>query len=443
MAKILLIDFAEEEANGLLHKKIDVERKETNWKSGKSDSLVPPPDCRIIFYQTHKLPLVPSLHMADTEHFDLFIHNGGAAVCFVGEAREYHLTNIFGPVPGLKIAESTDPAKITVSTDTAFQPLFSSYGKDIQYAAEMFTDNGAEAQPFDSKEGHPRLNGQFHTLAMDSSHHPVAGLVKKGKGFLALLPWFGGKNLEVTEFLLREVLPKYSPQLFDEEGYQWMESYEYYFPKLKDIFQQIEQETERYRRNIRLLKDKIEDIKKMEQEPFNRLLKSQAEELKTAVQNAFSYLEWPNVVDVDSYWKRVIRIKEEDLWLLDESQAASLEINLRKNPMLLVVLKGGAGPTPDSDFDILQKYKGRRMQEFDNTKMKSILIGNYFCKEDARSRPNPFSDKQIEEAVSDKNGLLTTYELFKVIKAEKEHKISKQEIRNQMNSKVGLITFDY
>jgi len=443
MAKILLLDFAEEEAKGLLDKKIDAERKETNWKSGKTENLVPPPDCKIIFYQAHKLPLVPSLHMGDTEHFDLFVHNGGAAICFVGEAREYHLTNIFGPVPGLKIEESADPAKITAAGDTAFHPVFADFGKDIRYAPEMFPVRTAEAQTTDMKPGDPRLNGQVQALAVSSALHPVAGLVKKGKGFIALLPWFGEKNIAVTEFLLRDILPKYSPQLFDDEDYQWMESYEYYFPKLTDIFHQIEEETERYRLNIRLLKDQIDEIKRMEQEPFNRLLKSQAEELKTAVKNAFQYLEWQNVVDVDSYWKHVIRIKEEDLWLLDENDASSLETNIRKNPVQLIILRGGLGPAPDSDCDILQKYKGRRMQEFDNTKMKSILIGNYFSKEDARARPNPFSDQQIQEAITDKNALLTTYDLFKAIKAEKEHKITKEEIRNQMKNRVGLITFEY
>jgi hypothetical protein len=38
---------------------------------------------------------------------------------------------------------------------------------------------------------------------------------------------------------------------------------------------------------------------------------------------------------------------------------------------------------------------------------------------------------------------LTTYELFKAIKAEKEKKTTKEAIREQLNAKVGLITFEY
>jgi hypothetical protein len=97
----------------------------------------------------------------------------------------------------------------------------------------------------------------------------------------------------------------------------------------------------------------------------------------------------------------------------------------------------------DEDCLNLQRYKGRRMQEFNNTKLKAILVGNYFSQIEAKLREVPFSENQINEAAKDGNGLLTTYELFKAIKAEKEKRITKEAIREQFNSKMGLITFDY
>lgn len=75
--------------------------------------------------------------------------------------------------------------------------------------------------------------------------------------------------------------------------------------------------------------------------------------------------------------------------------------------------------------------------------MKAMLIGNYFCENEANLRKNPFSSRQIKDAERDGNGLLTTYELFKAIKAEKDHKIKKEEIREQIKNKLGLIKFDY
>ena len=82
------------------------------------------------------------------------------------------------------------------------------------------------------------------------------------------------------------------------------------------------------------------------------------------------------------------------------------------------------------------------MQEFDNTRMKAVLIGNYFAAAEAKGRPNPFSAAQIEEAQKDGNGLLTTWELFRAVKAEKEGQITKDAVREQIKDKTGLITFD-
>lgn len=83
------------------------------------------------------------------------------------------------------------------------------------------------------------------------------------------------------------------------------------------------------------------------------------------------------------------------------------------------------------------------MQEFNNTKMKALLIGNYFVQVEAKFREVPFTETQISEAAKDGNGLLTSYELFKAIKAEKENRITKASIREQIVNKVGLITFDF
>ncbi|TFG55878.1 MAG: hypothetical protein E4H35_05425 [Candidatus Aminicenantes bacterium] len=74
--------------------------------------------------------------------------------------------------------------------------------------------------------------------------------------------------------------------------------------------------------------------------------------------------------------------------------------------------------------------------------MKTVLVGNYFSAIEAKLRDNPFSASQIEESQKDGNGLLTTYELFRAIKAEKEKRISKDAIREQIKIKTGLVKFE-
>ena len=142
-------------------------------------------------------------------------------------------------------------------------------------------------------------------------------------------------------------------------------------------------------------------------------------------------------MDVDEYWKKTIRSKEEDAWLIEPGDMP-VEAGLRKGELVIVLVRGGKNWATDDECGLLQKYKGRRMQEFDNTRMKAVLVGNYFSAIEAKDRPNPFSATQIEEAQKDGNGLLTTYELFRAVKAEKENRISKDAIREQIKLKTGL-----
>ena len=115
---------------------------------------------------------------------------------------------------------------------------------------------------------------------------------------------------------------------------------------------------------------------------------------------------------------------------------------MRKGELVLVVIRANKNWAKDDECALLQKFKGRRMQEFDNTRMKAVLIGNYFSATEANARGNPFSAAQAEEAQKDGNGLLATYELFRAVKAEKEGRVSKDALRQQIKAKAGLVAFD-
>jgi hypothetical protein len=237
-------------------------------------------------------------------------------------------------------------------------------------------------------------------------------------------------------------MPATAPQPPPEEGVSWLDSYDYIFPGLLEVYKEMEQENEKHRQTMVRLEGRIEEIKSSEQEQFNKLLTAEGKELQEAVVKALKYLNWLNVVDVNDYWKRVIRVKEEDIWLLDEDEK-SIEQLIRDAPVTMVMVKAGKAGAADEDCLNLQRYKGRRMQEFNNTRLKAVLVGNYFSQIEAKLREVPFSENQINEAAKDGNGLLPTYELFKAIKAEKEKRTTKEAIREQFNTKVGLITFEY
>ncbi|MGQ9673798.1 MAG: hypothetical protein ACUVV5_11840 [Candidatus Aminicenantales bacterium] len=445
MSRILLLDFDDADCRQLLDEHFDVELLQTNWKTGKIESLSPPSDCRVVFYQVNLAPFGSGLHVGDAENFSKIVDDGGAIVCFIGNCKEYHLANVIGEIPHLKFEENAVPDKITEIDEEPFRTIFREFKPFLSYAFELFPTQNSLGHSLNLKEWDPPYDGELKVLAESARNFPVSFLLRKGKGYYLLLPWFGEKNLEVTRYLLTTLLAEFSPGAgisSEPEETSWLDSADYVFPGVQEIHQEMDKEKERHRLAMLHLEEKIAEIRKTEQEPFLKLLAGEGPELRDSVIRAFKYLEWLNVIDADDYWKRVIRIKEEDLWLIDEDEK-SIEQLIRTSQILLVTIKSGEASAAAEDCLLVQRYKGRRMQEFDNTKMKALLIGNYYKDQDPKSRPIPFSQDQIDEAARDGNGLLTTYELFKAIKAEKEKKITKEAIREQIKNKVGLIIFDY
>ncbi len=441
MAKILLLDFEENDYRALAGKKFDVELVETNWKTGKVESLVPARECDIVIYQVNLTDYGTGLHAGDASSFEKIVNDGGAIVCFIGESQEYHLTNIIGAIPLLKFEENTQPDKIYETKDSPFDLMFGQFKSSISQAKEIFPTQNNLGKKIDLKTWDPPYDGELQVLAESFRNYPVAALLRKGKGMVVLLPWFSEKNVEVAEWLLSRGLPEIAPHLYAEVDTNWLDSYDYVFPSLLDVYKQMEEENERHRKNMRQLEEKIDEIRSSEQEPFNQLLTAEGTDLATAVAGVLKYLEFVHVISVEEYWKHVIHAKEEDIWLMDEDDQP-IEQLIRGSHLNLVAVRNGKAAATDDDCLLIQRFKCRRMQEFNNTRMKAILIGNYFSEIEAKLRETPFSETQIEEATKDGNGLLTTYELFKAIKAEKENKITKEAIRNQLINKVGLVTFD-
>jgi hypothetical protein len=124
-----------------------------------------------------------------------------------------------------------------------------------------------------------------------------------------------------------------------------------------------------------------------------------------------------------------------------ESDSPSVEAGLMRDRLLLVLVRSGPAGATDEECALLQRYKGRRMQEYNNTQMKALLIGNYFLTAEGKARTDPFSPPQVEDAEKDGNALLSTYDLFRAVKAEKEGRLTKEDLRRELREKNGLITF--
>jgi hypothetical protein len=455
MAKILLLDFEEKDFKFFKDRDFNVERKETNWKSSSIESLLIPEDCRLILYQVNNKSTISSAHARDSEKFKSVVNKGGAVVCFIGQCEKFHLTNFVGNIPKFEFQKNETPHLVTPIHEDPFAPIFDKFGKSITEAKKLFPNAMAAGAKVDLKSWDPRSDGEMQVLATSSDGYPISAVIRNGSGYYLFLPWFGEENLRVAEYILTEMYPKLEivepevPEMPEEaeappsdKATNWLDKEEYAFPGLQELYIEKEEARKKFEQAITKIDAKIEDIKEKKQAPFQRMLTAEGDELAKAVVTALEYVGWKKVVNVNEYWKNVVRDKEEDIWLLEED-TSPIEETIKTDYVLLVNLVASTEAAKNEDCAVLQKFKGRRMQEFNNTKIKSILIGNYFYDKEAKLRKNPFSEEQISDVEKDGNGVLTTYELFKAIKAIMEDKIKKEEIQKQMQAQTGQIQFNF
>jgi hypothetical protein len=438
MAKVLLLDFDDGDRSRLAAEQYDVELRSTGWRSGREAPLEIPAESEIVFYQLESLGGNgrSQLHAEVHEVLTRRVEAGARVVCFIGGGELYQLTNIVGSFPHLQFLDNARADSIQFNPRALFHVPFERFRPFIAKAYKLMPEAVADGVWEDSGP-----EGKLEILAKSADGFPVSLLAGKGKGYILLLPSFGPKNVEIVDCILKDKMPLTAGPNGTPSA-RWIEHEDYVFPELKELLAKRVEENKRHEQALAQLDRHLTETRAAGQEEFQKLLTAEGTELTKAVVHALGYLGWGKVVDVDFYWKKVIRNKEEDVWLI-ENEGPSVEVSLRKEDLVLVLVRAGRAAASDEECALLQKFKGRRMQEFDNTKMKAVLIGNYFSAGDARTRANPFSTAQIEEAKQDGNGLLTTYELFKAIKGEKEARLTKGAVRAQVRQKTGLITFEY
>jgi hypothetical protein len=439
MAKILLVDFSPADRDRLVAGKYDVDVRSTGWATGGDEPLDLAGGPEAVFYQIEGADASgrPGLHAEAQEQLLERVNEGARAVCFIGGGETYRLTNVVGPIEGIQIGDPARPDAVVFSPRALFHVPFERFRPYIANAFRLLPETFGEGVWEKESAG----NGTFELLAKTADGAPVALVVRKGEGELLLLPSFGTKNIDIVEYLLKDKLPL-TPGQAGEAGAGWLEGDDYAFPELKALMARRDEEKKKLEELLSDYDRQIQELRAGGQGQFHRLLGSEGADLKGAVVHTLRYLGWGRVVDVDQYWKNTIRNKEEDAWVIEPADVP-VEAGLRKGELVIVLARGGKNWATDDECALLQKFKGRRMQEFDNTRMKAVLVGNYYSAAEAKTRPNPFSAAQIEEAQKDGNGLLTTWELFRAIKAEKEGRTTKDAIRDQIKLKTGLIRFDF
>ncbi|MEN5034454.1 hypothetical protein [Pseudomonas sp. TWI929] len=289
--------------------------------------------------------------------------------------------------------------------------------------------NGAE---YDVVFSHPRVwsNGQlvasseFKPLLVNDANEVVAYLTSVEQGFLFVLPQITNKAEFLEEFFdsLAETLPK----IFPYNGlFSWLNDGSYPLPGEQDLLQQRKIIEEKYKAEI--AENSIAAASLKEEFKFLRdMLSESGDPLVEAVQEYFRWLGFSSVTSMDEHSTDVL---EEDI-----------QVEL-ENGLLIIEVKGIGGTSKDKECAQISKIKHRRMEERQAFDVSALYVVNHQRYLSPRDRINPpFTPNQIKDAMLDKRGLVTTFQLYNAYFDIVSGLIAKKDIRNQL-LKFGLVEF--
>jgi len=249
----------------------------------------------------------------------------------------------------------------------------------------------------------------FKTILKNKYGDNIGGIFFKeeSKGRIVILPQVTKKS-EVVVSLINEFLPTLSPHLFpDFKMFKWVENNEY---ELDTI---LNYKTEKMKVNQRTKKELEEIDKKILREReklgfLHGIITKSGDELVVSIKKCLEFIGFKKVINVDEKIdnQEGSTSKQEDLQILD------------KSPVLLLEIKGLSGLPRESDTMQVYKYMSRRMKESNKTDVRGISIINHQRNIPPleRNNRNVFTKQQIDDANSNDITLITTWNLFLLVR---------------------------
>jgi hypothetical protein len=247
----------------------------------------------------------------------------------------------------------------------------------------------------------------FFPLATSKFGDTVAGVLlarKKGEGLVLILPQLKDKEAAVFE-LVQTILPEFLPRLFpDHEGGRWVHRDEYEHPAILErkaaqleVQMKANEEVARLDREIETERDRLGFL--------HGILTKSGKALVSDVKRALEIIGFGQVVDVDEDNDTEAN-KQEDLQVLD------------KSPSLLLEIKGLGGMPTEGDTLQVTKYVLRRIRQWNRTDVIGLSLVNHQRNLPAmeRNHANAFTEHQVQDSTQNGTGLMTTWDLFRLIR---------------------------
>lgn len=281
---------------------------------------------------------------------------------------------------------------------------------------------------------HPqRWNGALYRDENDEGFLPVA-LNDKGEivsylqivneGVIFLFPPMANTSGFLIE-LFESFLPEHFPQVFPfSSQFAWLDSGAFPVPGEAELLSNRLKIENDYKERIEKNEQAIIDLKK-EYDFLRGLIFETGDNLVEAVAHYFRWLGFDSVVNQDELSTDVL---EEDL-----------QVDCG-DKLLVIEIKGIGGTSTDKACSQITKIKNRRMKQRKSFEVYGLYIVNHerYVSPDNRKNP-PFTDNQLQDALLDERGLLTTYQLYLAFFLIRDGILSKDEVRDQVFA-YGLIT---
>lgn len=237
------------------------------------------------------------------------------------------------------------------------------------------------------------------------------------------------KKKELLENLFNNVLFRFFSEYFPEvEESVWIKNADYYLPRHKELLNQQEIITAKYKADMMAVQKQIENNNK-KYEFLHTILTATGDELVQAMINYLKWLGFENVIDKDTTQEEGAPLEED------------IQVDLGEDGLLVIEVKGIGGTSTDAQCSQIHKIVYRRAKDRGAFDVHGLYIANNELHKEPlkRTRP-PFTSEQIKDAENVERGLAYTWQFFNLFFAVEDGIISKEEARKALFEN-GLIHF--
>lgn len=358
------------------------------------------------------------------DDFDRILDSGGFFVVFMGEVvyAEMILGKMgsYGRVSVDSEKYSSSHAFLSVLIDSSYVSFGNDHGEIV-----LGEDNLDRGSPLGSliyknidnfeydctvKSGYFG-NSQYVSIVKNKFGESLGGMILPHgprKGGVLLLPQLKNKKDFIVS-IIEDVIPGIRPDLFpDHDNTSWKNVYPYEIEQISVIKNKIEVVQYEANQKIAELDNEISEIGKRNKYIFD-IVSETGDALVYAVRRALYVLGYKEVIDVDEDMDTgdVGGGKKEDLRIHDSS------------PTLIIEVKGINGYPSDDDSLAVQKYVTMRMREWNRTDITGLSVINHQRNLPPLDRNNdtPFRDDLVVSAEEQGIGLMTGWDLHKLVRS--------------------------